>query len=324
MRKDGELARRLEGLVPLVKTSPLGEWDVIAAHFVNRRLKKEKIDVLHAHTAHGVALAVLASIGTKIPVVATRRVDFHLARNFFSRWKYKQADRIIAISEGVQHILLKDGIPERKISVVHSGVDFKRYADVRVMTKGEMGIDPGSLVVGQVAALAPHKDQNNLLEAAALLKSEIPNIQFIVVGEGDLQPVLEAKARSLGLENTVHFLGFQDRPLDYLAAFNVFCLSSNEEGLGTSLLDAMALKIPIVATRGGGVPELVEDGVTGYLAPVSNPRALADAIKACIFAKDKNRQMLLQATRKAKEFDISNTVEQMEAIYSELSTALST
>lgn len=324
VRRGSELGRRLQGVTPLMEINPFGEWDFITAHFLNRRLKAEKIDVVHAHTAHGAALAAIATLGAQIPIVATRRVDFHLAKNIFSRWKYKRAARIVAISDGVKKILLEDGVPARKISVVPSGVDFKCYEEVRRLSKSEMGVSPGSLVVGQVAALAPHKDQNNLLEAAALVRREVPTVEFVIVGEGDLRFFLEKKAQALGLENVVHFLGFQDRPLDCLAAFDVFCLSSKEEGLGTSLLDAMALKIPVVATRVGGIPELIQNGVTGYTAPGSNPQALADMLMACIFAKDHNRAMIAQAAKKAKEFDISHTINGMESIYVQLSTDLST
>jgi glycosyltransferase involved in cell wall biosynthesis len=125
----------------------------------------------------------------------------------------------------------------------------------------------------------------------------------------------------------VQLLGFKERPLDYVAAFDVFCLSSKEEGLGTSLIDAMALRIPVVATKVGGIPELITEGKTGYLAPGSDHSALAKALQRCIEQRQNNTGLLDSAQQKAKEFDISNTIHGMEAIYAkiaQLSTELST
>jgi glycosyltransferase involved in cell wall biosynthesis len=167
--KGGALAQRLKGKIPLWEMRPLGEWDFIAAHQLNRQLKRERIDLLHAHSGHGAALAAFASLGTKIPVIVTRRVDFHLSGNIFSRWKYKRARRIVAISNGVKQILLQDGIPPEKISVVPSGVDFNRYTTVKAISRAELKVPSETILIGQVAALAPHKDQNNLLEAIAHL-----------------------------------------------------------------------------------------------------------------------------------------------------------
>jgi glycosyltransferase involved in cell wall biosynthesis len=133
-------------------------------------------------------------------------------------------------------------------------------------------------VVGNVAALTGHKDHATLVEAMALLRPRVPEARLVVAGEGELRPALEALVRDRGLGDRVAFAGFRHDLDVLLPAFSVFCLSSRLEGLGTSLLDAMAFGLPVVATAAGGIPEAVEDGVTGRVVPTRDPAALADAL----------------------------------------------
>jgi len=283
LRRDSIFSQRMkEAGFRTLEIFPWGEWDFYNAHFINKWLKKERIDVIHAHTAHGAALAVLATFGTKIPIVVARRVDFHLSKNPFSRLKYRRARKIIAISQGVQKVLIEDGIPEDKIVIVPSGVDFSRYEQVVKATHGEMRLSKEAIIVGQVAALADHKDQITFLKAMAILMEDMPEVRIVLVGTGELLLDLKNLVHDLKIETNVRFLGFQEYPLNFLAGFDVFCLSSKLEGLGTSILDAMALRIPVVATKTGGIPELIEDKVSGYLVDPQNPEKLALVVKKAI------------------------------------------
>ncbi len=315
-RSSSALSQRLKAISQEVfEVCPWGEWDLWAAHLVNRKIRRRRIDVVHAHTAHGVALAALATLGTKIPIIGTRRVDFHLERNFFSQWKHERTSQFLAISKKVKEVLMSDGIPERKISLVPSGIDFSRFKNVSKASLSEMGFPPGTLIVGQVAALAPHKAQDDFLKAVAILKDKIPQLGVVMVGEGECRKDLEALAEELGISGQVKFLGFREDALRFLAAFDVFCLSSCDEGLGTSLLDAMALRVPIVATRTGGIPEIIEDGKTGYLSPPHQPTQLAEVLSKAIEEKNGNHEILEQAYKKALHFDVNNTVTLTEAAY---------
>lgn len=325
VRKGSALAERLAGVCPLFEVDPWGEWDFIAAHRVNRFLKREKIDVVHAHSGHGVALASFSTAGTRIPVIATRRVDFHLAKNFLSRWKYRKLRKIVAISEGVKTILLQDGIPPNQITLIPSGIDFKRHQGIQPFSKEEMGVPPEAKVVGQVAALAPHKDQATFLKAIAILKEKDPRVRAVIVGDGPLRAELEELSIALGINSVVSFFGFREDALRCLASFDVFCLSSQEEGLGTSLLDAMALGVPIVATQVGGIPDVVQDGVTGTLVPPRDPERLAQALHSTLQNTPYNKEQRQKEVARAKGFDISNTIEKTADLYQQiLSTDLST
>jgi glycosyltransferase involved in cell wall biosynthesis len=139
-------------------------------------------------------------------------------------------------------------------------------------------VPEGAPVVGNVAALTGHKDHATLIEAAGLVLRARPETRFVIVGEGPLRRELEARVREGGLAGRVAFAGFRDDVDRLLPAFDVFCLSSQLEGLGTSVLDAMAFGRPVVATAAGGIPEAVEDGVTGRVVPVRDPVALARAL----------------------------------------------
>jgi glycosyltransferase involved in cell wall biosynthesis len=170
-----------------------------------------------------------------------------------------------------------------------------------------------------VAALTSHKDHATLVEAMALLRPRLGAARLVVLGEGELRGALEALVHERGLADRVVFAGFR-RDLDVLLpAFSVFCLSSRLEGLGTSLLDAMAFGLPVVATAAGGIPEAVEDGVTGRLAPPRDPRALADAL-ADVLSDEPRRRALGAAGRRRflERFTVDHMVDGTLRVLAEL------
>ena len=319
VRRGSALERRLAGAGFAVEpVSPMGEWDVWAARRVRRAIERHGARIVHAHTAHGAALGALALLGRPEKLVVSRRVDFPLSRNPFSRWKYRQADRIVAISENVRRVLVADGIEPARLSVIPSGIDFRRYAGIRPLTRAGMGVSDGPPLIGQVAALADHKDQSTFLRALGLLRDRGIAFVAVLVGEGSERRTLEAERSRLGLGEAVLFAGYQTNPLEWMAAFDVFCLSSKLEGLGTSILDAMALGIPVVATEAGGIPEMIAHGRTGWLAAPQDPVSLADQLADAIAAPDKRRRMASAAAEKVRNFDVLRTLELTEALYQDL------
>lgn len=303
--------------IPTYPIRTFGEWDIAAALQINNFLQYFKPHVVHAHSAHAVGLAALSSMGSDFPIIATRRVDFPLRKNPFSLWKHRRLKKIIAISNGVLRVLIQSGIPKEKIELVHSGVNFSRYEKVVAVSRTELGLDDQSIIVGQVAALADHKDQPTFLRALQLLRFKEPRVRGIIVGDGALRSEIEHLAQSIGVSDIVQFMGFQSDPLRILAAFDVFCLSSKEEGLGTSIIDAMALKIPVVATRVGGIPDLVEHDINGFLVNPQDPNEMASALLRMIHS-DKKSLMREAAFQKAHEFDARITVEKMELVYASI------
>jgi glycosyltransferase involved in cell wall biosynthesis len=250
---------------------------------LSRLVKRLQPAVLHAHDPHGVAMAALAlSMGVNAPapaLVASRRVDFHLKTNSFSRWKYRQVDAFIAASDAIRRMLIGDGVPADRAVTVHEGIDVEHVlAAPSVNVHEAFWLPHHAPVVGAIGALVPHKGHRHLVEAARLVLREIPDVRFVILGEGELRDPLERLVRDYGLERHVLLPGFRTDVLGCLKAFDVFAMSSVTEGLGTSLLDAMACSRAIVASRTGGIPEIVEHDVNGLLVPPRDDRALAAAI----------------------------------------------
>src|SRR6185295_8376737 len=188
-------------------------------------------------------------------LVAARRVDFHLKGNSFSRWKYRQVDMFIAASEAIRQMLVGDGVPAERTVTVHEGIDVEHvFAAAPVNVHEAFWLPHHAPVVGNVAALVPHKGQRYLVDAAHLVVQELPDTRFIILGEGELREHLEKQVHEYHLEKHVLLPGFRTDVLGCIRAFDLFVMSSVTEGLGTSLLDAMAASRPIVATTAGGIP----------------------------------------------------------------------
>lgn len=281
---DGELRRRVAEGLDLIPLAPRTEMDLSAAWKLSRLIKQLGPDVVHAHDPHGIAMSALAlSLGgasaATTALVASRRVDFHLKGNSFSRWKYRQVDCFIAASDAIRQMLVADGVPAAQVVTVHEGIDVEHVAAAPPVNVHEaFWLPHHAPVVGNVAALVPHKGQRYLIDAAHMVVREIPDARFVILGEGELREHLEKQVRDHHLEKHVLLPGFRTDVLGCIKGFDLFVMSSVTEGLGTSLLDAMACRRAIVATRAGGIPEIVEDGATGLLVPPRDAASLARAI----------------------------------------------
>jgi glycosyltransferase involved in cell wall biosynthesis len=184
----------------------------------------------------------------------------------------------------------------------------------------ELGIPDGAPVVGNVAALTGHKDHATLLAAAARVAARRPDARFVIVGDGELRGELEALSHRLGLERQCVFAGFRADLDRLIPAFTVFCLSSHMEGLGTSVLDAMAFGVPVVATAAGGIPEAVADGITGRVVPPRDPDALAIALVEALESPERRAAWGLAGRKRFEErFTADRLVEASLAVYQELS-----
>lgn len=279
----GELRQRAQEGLELIALAPKTEMDLNAAWRLSRLIKQLSPDVVHAHDPHGVAMAALAlSMSTQLakpPLVAARRVDFHLRGNALSRWKYRQVDCFICASEAVRRMLIADGVPSARAVTVHEGIDLGHVdAAPAADLHAELWLPHGSPVVGNVAALVAHKGQRHLIEAAAIVVKRVPDARFVIAGEGELRPALERQIKEHHLEKHVFLAGFRPDILSVHKGFDIFVMSSVTEGLGTSLLDAMACGKPVVATTAGGMPEVVDEGATGLLVPPRDHQAMAEAI----------------------------------------------
>ena len=280
---EGELRQRAKEGLDLVALAPKTEMDLTAAWRLSRIIKQLKPDIVHAHDPHGVAMAGLAlSMSTQLvkpPLVAARRVDFHLRGSSLSRWKYRQVDCFLCASEAIRQMLIGDGVPAARAVTVHEGIDLGRVDSAPPANlHADLWLPHQAPIVGNVAALVAHKGQRHLIEAARLVRPQVPDARFVIAGEGELRPALERQIKDHHLEKHVLLAGFRPDVLSVHKGFDIFVMSSVTEGLGTSLLDAMAAGKPVVATTAGGIPEVVIDGETGFLVPPRDHDAMAGAI----------------------------------------------
>lgn len=299
------------------------ELDAPAGLAIARIARRGGFRVLHLHSGHALSIGLWAKLfAPRLRLVASRRVDFHIRNHPFSRFKHttRLLDRIVCISDAIRDVLLADGVPARKLSVIHSGVDTRRFEAVRPPPhfRRSLGIPNGHLVVGTVAALADHKDYPTLLRAARLVLDREPDVTFVAVGDGPLRAGLQKTARSLELGRRFLFTGFREDVGSFLRTFDVFVLASKLEGMGTSVLDAQSLGLPVVACRSGGIPEIVDHGETGLLVPTGDADALAASILQLAHDPALRARLGGQAKKAVREFDVSRTVEQHVALYREL------
>jgi glycosyltransferase involved in cell wall biosynthesis len=296
------------------------EWSFSAVWTLARILRREGIQVIHMHTSHACTLGGWAARLSRTPVrIISRRVDFSVRSNPLRKLKYQWGvDRIVAISDGVRKVLIEDGLDPNRIVVIRSGIDPQAFDPNYPAgeARREFGFPDRSPVIGCVAHFADHKGHRYLIEAAVRVAAAVPDVRFLLVGDGELRPKIELQIKELKLERHVILTGFRQDVPRLLAAMDVVVLSSHLEGLGTSLLDAMAMARPVVATRVGGIPEMVEDGLNGLLVPPRDPSALADALITLINRPDERKRMgQAGRARMLEKFSAEAMVAATEAVY---------
>ncbi len=244
--------------------------------------------ILHAHTAHAAGIAALAAAGTGFRRIVHRREDFPLSNALSIKTKYASASAVIAVSKSVEEILRDSGVPRAKVLMVPDSVPEKGFPwddegldsyrkKARAALFTELDIPEDSYCAGSITAFEQQKDPVNFMRAMPLVLSEVPWTHFVLSGEGPLLEEMKHLAMELKITHRLHIIGTHTEPLALLAAFDIFVISSWGEGMGSSLLEAMAAGTPILATHVGGVPEVVEDGRSGFLV---NPRSHAELAKS--------------------------------------------
>jgi len=238
-------------------------------------------DVVHGYLFGPNLFAVLAGrwCGTRAVVVAKRNVDaFETPRQrALQRWIHRAATHVTAVSETVAASVVALGVPRARITVIANGVDTTRFHEGGG-DRAALGANGATPLIGSVGCLAPRKDYATLFDALALLRARGLDFRAAVVGDGPERGALEARLATLGLGDRVRLLGERADVENLLPAMDVFVLSSREEGIPNALLEAMAAGRPAVATAVGGTPEVLTDGVTGWLVPAAAPEALAGAL----------------------------------------------
>ncbi|MFW6457348.1 MAG: glycosyltransferase [Planctomycetota bacterium] len=302
------------------------EMDFPAAFQIALLARHSDCNILHAHTAHAHSLASIAKnifkAGTRL--VAHRRIEFYPGRGILGLgWlKYHYGvDAYITVSERLRQILLDAGLPPDQIFTVRSVTDTQRFKNTppNPELRNELGIPEDAFVVGNVGYLVPHKDHANLLDAAAIVSAQIPDAWFVIVGSGPLRSDIRAKAREIGLSDRIILTGFRDDIPELIKMFDLFALSSSEEGICSTLFEVMACETPIVCTNAAGVAEAVLDHKTGLVVPRKAPRALAEGILQLIRHPEQARKYARAAhERVLNDFTVAQLTERTVEVYKSL------
>lgn len=260
------------------------EYDKAWMRKIRDIVRDEKIDIILIHNSTAHTLCVMASLfyGVKVPMVFFRTLIKRVDTNFFRKWKYnyKGLRKIVCVSEAVRQSLLPAIKDHSRLSIVGSAtnLDEFRIRHKRGVLQKELGISDDTLVIANISAFVGFKDHVTFVNTAEILRKQINNVKFVLIGVGELQDEIRALAKEKGLENDIIFLGFRKDIPEIFPDFDIFLFTSKLEPTGGVLLEAYASNVPVIAAKAGGVPEVVVDGETGLLCEKENPQAFADAV----------------------------------------------
>jgi glycosyltransferase involved in cell wall biosynthesis len=295
-------------------------YDPVAFFRILRLLKRERVDVVHAHSSRDAWLAGAAGKMLGIPVFRTR----HLLTRIGGPFVYARlTDRVLTVSEGVRQYLISAGVPARQIIAVPTGIDLERFDPARadlVDMRERFQLPREAFVVGIIAVLRKAKGHRFLLQALKILAPEFPRIQLLIAGTGPQERNIRTLIKELGLEQRARMLGHVDDVPSLLKALDVFVLPAQEEALGTALVEATAMGVPVIATKIGGIPEVLGDA--GLLFASEDVEALAAHLRALMASPELAARMRARGMARARElYDENLMVRRTEALYLEAAEA---
>ena len=295
-----------------------GDADLGFVFRLRRVLLEHKPDLVHLHSRRGAdVLGALAARLAGISCVLSRRVD-NPESQVWAALKYRLHARVIAISQGIADVLASEGVPASKLRVVRSSLDPAPWqrAQSRAAFCAEFGVPSQRLLIGVVAQLIERKGHQVLFDALRTMRFQ-NSVQLVIFGQGPLHARLRAEAARLGIP--VHFAGFRKDLPRWLGALDLLVHPALMEGLGVSLLQASAAGVPIIASRAGGMPEAVADGVSGLLVTPGDATALRAALERLIADPDLRQRLGAQGRERVeREFSVEQMVDGNLAIYREL------
>jgi glycosyltransferase involved in cell wall biosynthesis len=302
-------------------------------HGCARRLKdfadREGAEILHAHQYTPFFQAMLSrGLFGRRPVVFTEH-GRHFPdlpgrkRSIVNRLMLRNGDRLIGCGNAVRQALIaNEGLPESRVEVIYNGVDLDTHGQAslgaRATIRSEFGYAEDDFVVILVARLHPLKDHQTALRAIDMARRRISGLRLLLVGDGDQRTAIEQTIRELKLEETVTLAGTRTDVTDLLSAADAFLMSSISEGIPLTVIEAMAARIPVVATAVGGLPELIEHGVSGFLAPSGRSDLLAAAVVDLQRDADlRERIASVAAQRAAESFSLKGMLDAYRNVYRE-------
>ncbi len=328
--RQGQFTEELSRAGLAYRIVPMGMWRKgksfpgipLSLYRLYKLIKQENISLVHANTLWDNPYAALPANFCNVPAVchirSTPRPD--MVKKYFLH----KASRLICVSEYARKSLGE--LNEVSLSTIYNGIDltYGQLHGVSQRVRAELGFSPDNILVGLISRLDPLKGQETLIQAAREVLAKFPKTRFLLAGEPkdkmpDYLHQLKFMVKSAGLDAFFIFTGYYSNTIELTAALDISVLPSFSEGFGRTNLEAMALSKPVVSTNIGGIPEVVEDGLSGFLIPPNDPSKLAQKLMELIADKDKRKNMGQQGYKiVTQKFDLNQQIKKVEALYEEL------
>ncbi|MEW6234422.1 MAG: glycosyltransferase family 4 protein [Candidatus Omnitrophota bacterium] len=308
--------------------------DILTLWKLYRLIRRERPDIVHTHTAKAGTVGRLAALLAGTPIIV-HTFHGHVLHGYFGKAKtafFRTVERflarcssaVIAVSESCRNDLIHYGIGgEDRVIAIPLGLELERFRrdpePHRSEVRRELGIPLGAFAVGMIARMVPIKRHEDLFHAIPNVLEKFPDAYFVNVGDGELKPQLVALAQQLGIANRCLFPGFREDQERIYAAMDLTVLTSANEGLPVAVIESLSSGTPVVATRVGGVPELVRDGETGYIVEPGNPDSIAEGLLKAIADPAKTAAMgRLAQEETIRKYSIQRLIRDIEEFYGKL------
>ena len=301
------------------------ELDLYTAYRIKKLCSLHQIDLVHAHAAKAHSAAFLAGFfySKPLPLVVSRRVDYALGRHWLSRAKYntKAVKKIICVSRAVEGSLKPYISEPQKLVTIHSGIDLSRFQKKKEecnKLREEYKIPKDFMLIGNTAALSPQKDYFSFIDSAARIFQKEKRVHFFIIGEGKERVRIEKYIQAKQMQDHITLTGFRSDIEDILPELDLFLFTSLREALGTSILDAFAAGVPVVAANVGGISESITHAETGFLARAQDSELLAAHTLQLLRSPRLRKEIAKKAKQKLQDFTKEETARQSYELYADI------
>lgn len=329
LAQGGTIARELTNKGIILKILGIDSYyNPLNVVMLSNLIRRAGIDILHAHGYFAGTFGRLAAILAKTPIVIahvhTTDYDLSSRNRIIEKFLSYFTDRILCVSRAVQKFVVEtEKINPARTCVIYNAAMIPDSPDLAAQVKDErlrIGIAEKDFVAVSVASLTPHKGHHTLLDAAAMIMCDYPHFKLLLVGDGPLRGELEEHAKKAGIFSNTIFAGLRENVFPLLKLADIFVLASTQrEGLGIALIEAMAAGLPLIGTRLGGIPEVIEEDVNGLLVAPGDAEALAAAIRQLILKNELKERMGREGKSVyQKKFTVSLMIYSIESLYTKL------
>ena len=321
-----ELVKRAKGEGLKVQIFPCkGRFDTRTIPSIRSFINSEQPSILHSHGYKSNFYALAANRGKILWVVTNhlwKRTTFTLkVYAYLDSLLIRRADKVIAVSDEIADEMKTKGISASKILVIDNGIDLQKFTNQTRNNelRKSFGFNGNHKIIGTVASLTEEKGHIYLIEAALQVIYKYPECRFLIVGDGGQRKFLEGKTADLGLTDKVIFTGSRKDVPEILSMLDAFLLPSLKEGLPMALLEAMAAKVPVIASSVGAIPDVIKDGMNGMLIPPKNSDAIAKVIAIMLSNGDSTKEMAQKAFEKVRDhYSSKQMADKYLAVYKEM------